>query len=90
MCCSEPEDVDPIVIRRLAGLIITGEAMTVTSKNLEYSGEYVDSMTEQEVHRRREWITEWFGERCEEFESTCVVCQMWKNQDQFERVAIGT
>jgi len=64
--------------------------MTVTLKDWEFSGEYVDSMIEAEIQRRRDWITEWFGQRCDVFEPSCIVCRMWKNQDQFEKVAWGT
>ena len=29
-----------------------------------------------------DWILDTFGERCEEVEETCIVCQKWKLFDQ--------
>lgn len=63
--------------------------MTVTLEDWEFSGEYIDNMIEAEIRRRREWITDWFGERCDVFEPSCIVCQLWINQDQFEQMARG-
>lgn len=64
--------------------------MTVTLKSWEVSGKYIDCMLETEMKNRREWIAEWFGPRCEVFEPSCIVCRLWKNQDQFERAARGS
>ena len=49
----------------------------------------VDSMVASEIERRRSWVREWFGDRCDTFEAHCMICRVWADQDRFERLAIG-
>jgi len=44
----------------------------------------IEEVIEAEVKRRREWLTEHYGERCEEYEFSCILCDVWLNQDLFE------
>lgn len=48
--------------------------------------EDLDYDIDDEIKRRREWLTKWFGEKCPEFEESCIVCQLWKSQDDFEEI----
>lgn len=57
--------------------------------NYSYSAEYIDAMVAAEIQRRREWIAEWYGQPCEDFEESCIICQLWKLQAEFERAVEG-
>lgn len=48
-------------------------------------GKFLDREMEVEVSRRREWTSDWFGERCDDYDSDCPVCRQWQLQDEWER-----
>ena len=43
----------------------------------------VDEMVRQEIERRAEWITTWFGDRCEDVDPGCIICRLWTQHDVF-------
>ena len=63
--------------------------MTSTARvslgNVEVTVAGVRAMMTSEAVHRREWIELWFGARCPYYDSSCIVCKMWRNQDEFER-----
>lgn len=38
----------------------------------------------KEIHGRRKWLTENYGVKCLDYEQGCVLCRLWKNQEEFE------
>ena len=45
----------------------------------------LDELFAKEVLRRREWLIEWFGEKCPDYEEYCHTCVQWALQEEFER-----
>lgn len=41
---------------------------------------------EQQIQNRRNWLTGFFGSKCEDFEPDCLCCKMWKLQEEFEEI----
>jgi hypothetical protein len=44
----------------------------------------VDIEIQAELERRRIWITKWYGEKCDDYCSLCIICRIWKNFEEFE------
>ena len=38
----------------------------------------------REIDDRREYLLKWFGEKCEDYCETCILCQHWKLQEEWE------
>ena len=43
----------------------------------------IDSIVRHEIERRAEWITTWFGDRCEDMDPGCIICRLWTQHDVF-------
>ena len=65
----------------------SADILDVIVQTYVVSSEYVDCMIQQEIQRRSEWIANWFGPRCSDFEPTCIVCRLWDLHDQFIEAA---
>lgn len=65
-----------------------GEGMILKMKRdgVEFTIAGVGAMMNGESMRRREWIEQWFGPRCPDYDSSCIICKMWRNQDQFDNL----
>ena len=58
----------------------------VTASGIRYTAAGVDGVIRGEIADRRLWLTEWYGERCPDFYETCIICRVWRNQDDFEKL----
>ena len=58
----------------------------VTVGEIEITEAGMKAVFNSDMQRRREFVRVWFGDRCSDFESTCIVCRMWANQDAFEKM----
>ena len=38
-------------------------------------------LTEKDVKKLKEWINEFYGKRCPDFEKGCACCEAWKLYD---------
>ena len=43
-----------------------------------------DTTLNREGERRREFLLEHYGERCRDYDSLCICCRVWENQDDWE------
>ena len=41
------------------------------------------------MNRIEQALTEWYGERCDEFESGCECCEAWKEFDELKAKCAG-
>lgn len=58
--------------------------MAETNVEVTFTRIGVEAQIKTEMIRRREWLNIWYGPRCEDFEETCIVCRVHKNQDDME------
>ena len=64
----------------------SSDSSQVIIGEVELTGAGVSAMMQGESMRRREWLEQWFGPQCPDYDSSCIVCKMWRNQDQFEKL----
>jgi hypothetical protein len=55
----------------------------VVVEHVEFTAAGVSAALQLEVTKRREWVTTWFGVRCDDYSESCIICRMWANQDEF-------
>ena len=58
----------------------------VSIGEVEFTAAGFSAMIKGESMRRREWLEQWYGPRCPDYCSSCIVCKIWRNQDQFEKL----
>jgi hypothetical protein len=39
------------------------------------------------LDRMRNFIVEYYGQRCQDFDADCLTCKLWKLRDEFEQNA---
>jgi len=44
----------------------------------------MNELLKREIQHRREWLTKNYGVKCLDYEQSCVLCRLWKNQEEFE------
>lgn len=47
-----------------------------------------DEILALEIQRRRDFLSEFYGDRCEDFEPGCLCCKIWKDQDEWESLVL--
>ena len=46
----------------------------------------MDKVLSTEVEFRRKWLQEYYGDKCLDYYEGCIVCRLWKNQEDFEAI----
>lgn len=49
--------------------------------SITYSPEFELTQARAMLARIREWVTEFYGERCPEYEPLCLCCKAWEGVD---------